>query len=132
LRKNRDLLKKVLSAEPIPVVVTVTSPPDMTDPHLMTRQSSDGTPRLAVFGTTSVVSNYFTSEKRSSQEYELVANTFDWLREKPQSIGIESKNRDMFTLDRSVNTVRLVLLPPALMLLAIVALGTSIWLIRRQ
>jgi hypothetical protein len=132
LRKNKERLVRTISSEPIPVVVTVTSPPDMTDPHMMTRQSSDGTPRLAVFGTTSVASNYFTSEKRPSMEYELVANTFDWLREKPQSIGIESKNRDMFMLDRSVNTVRLVLLPPALMLLAIVALGTSIWLIRRQ
>jgi hypothetical protein len=132
LRKNRELLKKTLAQESIPVVVTVTSPPDMSDPHMMNRQSSDGTPRLAVFGTSSVASNYFTSEKRPSYEYELVANTFDWLREKPQSIGIESKNRDMFTLDHSVNTLRLVLLPPALMLLAIIALGTSIWLIRRQ
>jgi hypothetical protein len=132
LRKNRELLKKTISQEPIPVVVTVTSPPDISDPHMVTRQSSDGTPRLAVFGTSSVASNYFASEKRPSMEYELVANTFDWLREKPQSIGIESKNRDMFTLDHSVNTLRLVLLPPALMLLAIMALGTSIWLIRRQ
>jgi gliding motility-associatede transport system auxiliary component len=132
LRKNRDLLGKTLASEPIPVVVTVTSPPDMTDPHLMSRQSSDGTPRLAVFGTSSFASNFFTSEKRQSMEYELVANMFDWVRQKPQSIGIESKNREMFTLDRSVNTLRLVLLPPALMLLAIVALGTSIWLIRRQ
>ena len=132
LKKDHDLFKKKASAEPIPVVVTVTSPPDMSDPHMMTRQSSDGTPRLAVFGTSSVASNFFTSEKRPSLEYELVANTFDWLREKPQSIGIESKNREMFTLDHSVNTLRLALLPPALMLLAIVALGTSIWLIRRQ
>jgi hypothetical protein len=132
LFKNADLRDKKLSQDHISVAAVAVSPPDMSDPHMLSRQSSEGTPRIAVFGTSSIASNYFTSERRSSMEYELVANTFDWLREKPQSIGIEPKNRDLFTLSSTISTARLVFLPALLMLLAIVALGTSIWLIRRQ
>jgi hypothetical protein len=133
LLKNQSELAKRVSEEAIPVACVVTSPQESTDPHsMMMPNPGEGTPRLAVFGSAALASNYFTSERRGQLHYELIANTLDWLRERPQSIGIEPKKRDFFVLDPSVNVNRMRFLPAGLMLLAIIGLGTSVWLVRRQ
>jgi hypothetical protein len=81
-----------------------------------------------------MASNRATSERRGNDTYyEIIANTLDWLREKPSNIGIEPKTRNVFTIDRENTSLsRMILLPAALMLLGILGLGTGVWIVRRQ
>jgi hypothetical protein len=130
---DEKVLDKKLSKEDIPVAVIVTEPSTSNDPHAFMRPPAEkSTPRLAVFGDASVACNMFTSERRSSVAYEIVANTLDWLRERPQSIGVEPKTRNFFVLEPTTNRTRMILLPAALMLLAIAGLGAGVWLVRRR
>jgi hypothetical protein len=98
------------------------------------RPQTGQAPRLAVFGSATMACNRQTSENRGNPlEWEIIANTLDWLREKPNNIGIEPKTRNVFTLDTTnINLNRMVFLPAALMILAILGLGTGVWVVRRQ
>jgi hypothetical protein len=131
-RNEKDLVAK-LSREPLSVAVAVSEPSPTTDPHAFMRPASGQTPRLVVFGDATLASNRFTSERRGDIYYEMIANTLDWLREKPSSIGIEPKTRNMFNLDTTnTNLSRMILLPATLMMLGIIGLGVGVWVVRRQ
>jgi hypothetical protein len=133
LRANDAEIDKKVSRQPVPVAVVVTDPSASTDPHAFMRPPTEGAPRMAVFGDATFASNRFTNEDGPAIYYELIANTIDWLREKPHNIGIEPKNRNIFTLDtNTVDKARMILLPSALLFLAILGLGTGVWLVRRQ
>jgi hypothetical protein len=131
LRTNRQELEAKLSERDIPMAVAVTEASAPSDPHAFMRQPVEGTPRLAVFGNAALASNDLV-EKAGGFYYEIVANTLDWLRGRPQSIGIEPKTRNVFTLAPEANTGRMILLPAALMVLTIVGLGAGIWAVRRK
>jgi hypothetical protein len=127
-------LENKLSKQPIPVAVVVSESAPSADPHAFMRPQTGQTPRLAVFGDATLACNRYTSDQRGNTlQYEVIANTMDWLREKPSNIGIEPKTRNMFTLD-TVNTdlYRMIFLPAALMFLGILGLGTGVWIVRRQ
>jgi hypothetical protein len=133
LRRDRSALESKLSPRSVPVAVVVTEPaaPNM-DPHAFMQPQPEGAARLAVFGNASMASNWSTAEGTGDYHYELIANTLDWLRGKPNSIGIEPKNRNLFTLDPETPLRRMYLLPWSLMILTVIGLGTGVWIIRRQ
>jgi hypothetical protein len=135
LLKNEKDREAKLSTEPISLAVAVTETSANADPHAFMRpQAGQQTPRLVVFGNSTMASNRATSERRGNDTYyEIIANTLDWLREKPSNIGIEPKTRNVFTIDReNTSLTRMILLPAALMLLGILGLGTGVWIVRRQ
>jgi hypothetical protein len=55
-----------------------------------------------------------------------------WLRERPNSIGLDPKDRDRYRLEPTTNIARLMFLPSGLMLLGIVGFGVGVWVIRRR
>jgi hypothetical protein len=134
LQKNAKDLEVKLSRQPISVAVAVSESAASADPHAFMRPQAVQTPRLVVFGDATIACNRFASDRRGNTlQYEVVANTLDWLREKPSNIGIEAKTRNVFTIDRENTSLsRMILLPAALMLLGILGLGTGVWIVRRQ
>jgi ABC-type uncharacterized transport system len=134
LQKNPRDLKAKLSEQSIPVAVAVSESAASADPHAFMRPQAGQTPRLVVFGDATLACNRFTTDRRgNSLPYDVIANTMDWLREKPSNIGIEPKSRNMFTIDTAnTNLYRMIFLPAALMLLGILGLGTGVWIVRRQ
>jgi hypothetical protein len=128
---SRDEQEKKLSVQPISIAVTVTEPKPSADPHAF-MEPTPPTPRLAVFGDSTVASNWSMRERGGGISYEVVANTLDWLRERPGSIGIEPKNRNLFVLEGGTNDTRMVMLPSALMFLGIIGLGAGVWVVRRK
>jgi hypothetical protein len=127
-------LENKLSKQPIPVAVVVSESAASADPHAFMRPQAGQTPRLAIFGDATLACNKFTSDRRGNTlQYEVIANTMDWLREKPSNIGIEPKTRNVFSIDTANTSLsRMILLPAALMLLGILGLGTGVWIVRRQ
>ena len=64
----------------------------------------------------------------------VVFDVFDWLRERPSSIGIEPRTYKMFALkpDAPTRAGRMLYLPLLMALVSIIGLGTGIWVIRRK
>jgi hypothetical protein len=56
----------------------------------------------------------------------------EWLAERPANIGIKPKESSSFVLGSNVNYRGMILLPVALMILAIVGVGSGIWVVRRR
>lgn len=131
LRRDREALVARLSQRDIPIGVAVTEPASSADPHAFMRPPAEGTPRLIVYGQAAMASNEFI-EKGRGFYYEIIANSLDWLRGRPQSIGIEPKARSVFTLEPDANVGRIVLLPTGLMILGVIGLGAGVWAVRRQ
>jgi hypothetical protein len=132
LRKDRKELEAKLSETDIPVGVAVSEATANPDPHSFMRPPEPGKPRMVVYGDATMACNQFMNERTGNTNYELIANTLDWLRERPQNLGIEPKNRNVFTLSPDTSVARMILLPGALMFLGIIGLGVGVWAVRRQ
>jgi hypothetical protein len=128
---RRDALNDKVSHEPLPVAVAVSETlPGGTGPHSVAQ--AEEKPRLIVFGNTGVVSNYVMSEAAIGLYYDLFASAIAWEREKPSNIGIEPKQRDYYTLPSDANVSRMHWMPAILMIVAIIGLGTGVWVVRRR
>jgi hypothetical protein len=129
-QKDPKELQDKLARTPIPmaVVVNESAPPDPTDPHAMMRPR-EGKPRLVVFGDASLASNPYVSQ---GPYFDLVASCVDWLRNRPNSIGIAPKERNFFALGPNVSSTRMIVLPGLIAALAIIGLGTGVWIVRRR
>jgi hypothetical protein len=128
--RSREEQEKKLSVG-TSIAVTVSEPKASADPHAF-MEPTQPTPRLVVFGNSTVASNWSMPERGGQISYEVVANTLDWLRDRPGSIGIEPKNRNLFVLEGGANVGRMIMLPSALMFLGIIGLGAGVWVVRRK
>jgi hypothetical protein len=132
--QDMPALRKRIAREDMPVAVVVSEPqaqPPSFDPHAGMRPQ-DQKPRLAVFGDASIACNALINANRG--EYELFASTLAWLRERPESIGLEPKQRNTYSLTGvpEEEIGRMWRLPSLLLLLTIVGLGTGVWIVRRR
>jgi hypothetical protein len=94
-----------------------------------------GTPRAAVFGCGDMVADAHTRTSRGTPHpnVQLVGATVDWLRERPAiAPGVVSKGVPTYTMNPTADGTRLVILPIALVLLAVAGLGVGVWVIRRK
>jgi hypothetical protein len=132
--------KKGITRVPIPVAVAVTDAgvPDPSDPHAAFKPPPPGTPRLLAFGNAAFVSDA-ALQGRPGQErgagypnYDVFESSLSWLRERPQSIGLDPKDRKLYQMDKDTYLVRMYLLPVAVMGIVIVGLGTGVWVVRRR
>jgi hypothetical protein len=134
LQRDREALLRTISRQPLSVAVAVTETKGF-DPHAFMRrpEASGEPPRLVVFGDANLVTNRMLAASRGQTGlFEVVVSCMDWLRGRPQSIGIEPKKRDLFTFNPGTETVRMALLPGILMLFGVVGLGAGVWLVRRR
>jgi hypothetical protein len=131
---RRGELDKRFSNDHIPMAVAVTE--SIQDPaggpHAF--MQSEEKPRLIVFGNAGLVCNLLVDKGFRSPfpYYDLFASCVAWLREKPSNIGIEPKKRDYYALAPDANVSRMVLLPTLLMVVAVIGLGTGVWVVRRR
>jgi hypothetical protein len=101
--------------------------PPMMNPHMPQPPS---TPRLLVFGNAQFVSDAVLS--RSGANYDVLASSVAWLRERPSSIGLAPKEHKEYQMEATTSLARLVLLPFGLMSITIIGLGFGIWVVRRR
>jgi hypothetical protein len=135
MRQDRELLLRKISRRALPVAVAVTETKPSNPHGFMQPQSADSEskPRLVVFGDASIVTNrYMAVGRGQTGVFEVIASCMDWLRERPQSIGIDPKKRDFYALNPEAETLRMVLLPGVLMMFGVVGLGAGIWVVRRR
>lgn len=128
-------LSERATERPIPLAVISADPVfDPADPHRGMMGPSSQKPRLIVFGSSSLIHNRFIEETTPipNNNFDLISSTFDWLRERSTGLGIQPKTHAVFTISPGLGLGRLVALPAVIMLLAIAALGTGVWLIRRR
>jgi hypothetical protein len=138
LRQDEDLAIKTLSDKPITVGVAVSdssSPPGMPRDAAHAGQLKD-TPRMVVFGTASWITDDSLASGRASSQIDLFENCLLWLREK-SGIGLSNqitgKKRQEYEPNIPPQEAgRLTYLPLGLMLLAVIGLGTGVWVVRRR
>jgi hypothetical protein len=135
--EGRRILQQKINEGPVPVAVAVSepkeAPPSPGDPHAFMR-NRDQEPRLVVFGAANWVANQAMSERSNSGNYELLASTLSWLRERPD-IGKQAdpKERKVFVMSASEEVLGNIWWLPALVILVgIISLGGGIWIVRRR
>jgi hypothetical protein len=143
IRNHRDDLKQRLQLS-VPVAVAVSDPgaPDMADPHaFMRQQRGEGTPRMIVIGSTGFASDAAIAARGRGADaqqgggslyYDLFSSALAWLREKPSSIGITHKDREVYKIQNSAEPGSMLLKPFLLMLFGVVGLGLGVWVVRRR
>jgi hypothetical protein len=115
--RQRDLLDQRRAAEPIPVGVAVSD--------------REQKPRMVVVGDYSFASNT-AANSRVSPYYDFLTSSMEWLAQRPANIGIKPKESGSFALGANVSWFRLIWLPVGLTVLAVVGIGTGIWVVRRR
>jgi hypothetical protein len=127
---TRESLNKILEKRgrmPPTVGVTV-SEAGGTPEHFQSR------PRMVVIGTADFLSDDTLSResKLSDLNYTLFSGCLSWLREKPNSIGVASRQPKFYQPSNDTNYSRMVWLPTGLMVFCIVGLGLGVWVVRRR
>jgi hypothetical protein len=131
---ERRLLEK-MGTKPLSVAVTMSEgkpamPPMPGHPPV----GGESQPRMVVFGSASWVGNESVGGGGGRKYVNLFASSLYWLRERP-NLGEASsgKTKEEYSLPTQPDGGwRLVLLPVALSLLAVVMLGSGIWVVRRR
>jgi hypothetical protein len=133
VRKDAKLRDEKTVKKPLPVAVAVSEggmPPIPGHPPV----GQQAEPRLIVFGDAGWLSNQLFSQNAGA-DLDLFSSCVSWLRGK-STVGTSAagrdKERDVFRLKRTDSGWRLVLLPIGLMLLAVVVLGSGVWVVRRR
>jgi hypothetical protein len=95
------------------------------------------TPRLLVFGNAAFVSDaslkdHFGFGTGGHPNYDIFESSLAWVRERPQSIGLASKERKIYQIEPNTNFTRMFFLPLGLMTVAILGLGLGVWVVRRR
>jgi hypothetical protein len=91
----------------------------------------DAQPRMVVFGTPSLVSNY-RMQPEGTRLFQLVAGSLDWLRGRQTFSGIAPRTRPVVTLDGPNPYGSLPWQPLFVMLMGVLALGGGVWIVRRR
>jgi hypothetical protein len=134
MKNEQEMQQKLNNPQPAPVMVAVgeSQPPAGNDPHAFMRPPEQK-PRAVVIGSASFACNRYMNESSPLPYYDLFASALSWLRERPNSIGLEPKKRNIFALNlRDDQLARMRWLPVTFMLIGIMGLGTGVWLIRRR
>jgi hypothetical protein len=135
MRENLRVLKERMGTTPLSIAVTVAEgkpamPPMPGHPPV----GGESQPRMVVFGCASWVGSEAVSAAGGRKNVDLFASSLYWLRERP-NLGEASsgKTKEEYSLPPQPDGGwRLVLLPGALLLLAVVMLGSGIWVVRRR
>jgi hypothetical protein len=132
LLKNQDLLEKKLSRVSLPVAVAVTEGGPTMMPPGHPNVGSESEPRLIVVGDASWITNRILNA-RSPYHLDLFTSCVSWLRGKTTSVGTSATgvDRQSFHL-KTESSWRLVLLPIGLMVVAVLVLGSGVWVVRRR
>ncbi len=89
--------------------------------------------RAIVFGCGEIfIDNPGRGGSDSSFPAEMFANSVDWLRDRPAVANIANKTYGRYNVKPDVGFVRGTLLPVGLVLFAVLALGTGVWVTRRK
>jgi hypothetical protein len=135
LRADRAKWREKLSPGPLTVASAVsegkTPAPPFPGHEAM---GKEGQPRLVAFGCVSWLSDQSLAARNGSGNVDLFTSCLSWLREKPDlGEGAEGKIRKEFRLTVPAGGgFRLMVLPAILVLLAVCALGSGIWVVRRR
>jgi len=134
--ENQEKIAQIVSNRVLPVAVAVseTPPVDAMNPHARLGSKGSPKPRLVVVGNAAFASDQSLGgpQGASSPFFDLLTSCLAWLRERPNSIGLDPKDRDRYRLEPTTNIARLMFLPSGLMLLGIVGFGVGVWVIRRR
>jgi hypothetical protein len=132
------------SDEPICVAVAAsdTGPaPGMPNDPIHSRAGGESHPRLVVVGNADWISNQGLVSgggRDANMKYSLFTSCLSWLRQEPDigagSVNLdEDKVRPRFTLSLSPDVIyNMRLLPLGHMILAVIAAGCGVWLVRRR
>lgn len=123
--------EKLGRPQSVGVAITERSQP-MQPPSFHGGPEQEGTPRLVVIGNAKFAANPLMREDRNNPAYSLVAGILAWLRERPESIGLEPKKVENYKLKPETELNQLILAPALLMFVGIVGLGVAVWTARRR
>jgi hypothetical protein len=134
---NKRNSKQWASALPAAVAVSEAGMPDPRDPHAGIMPPKAGTPRLIAFGNAAFLSD--ANMRRGIRGgtpgypyYDILESSLAWLRERPQSIGLDPKDRKIYQMDEATQISRMILLPLVMMVVAVIGLGLGVWVVRRR
>jgi len=128
-KKNIAEFRKVVKQTFVPVAFAVSEEGPAAGPH--TRNT---VPRMVVFGDATWASN-FGIERLRKDHADLFVSCVNWLRDKPTVVKLaDPKERKEYTLNLSSEAEfwNLALIPGALLVLATIALGLGVWVVRRR
>lgn len=129
--QSRDFSR--LSEAPLPVAVTVTEVPPPAHPPTGERPTPK--PKMIVVGDATFVTNRFLgAQQGASSMFDLFAGMVEWLRDKPQNIGVEPRTFQSFEMNPDVadRATWLLWLPLLAAIVTIAGLGASVWVARRR
>ena len=91
-------------------------------------------PRMVVIGSDAMIDDVFLKQPSMQPDElkRLFGKLADWLRERPESMKIESRALGTFSLPKETNEFGMVWLPILLLLLATSGLGFGVWYARRR
>lgn len=90
-------------------------------------------PRLLVIGTDAFVGDDALRQSRAPHVYiAMTGAMLDYVRERPRGMNIEPKALGTFALKKDSDSVSVLFLPIALVVLGITALGAGVWVARRK
>jgi len=131
LRRDKTEAEQRIKGEMMPVLLAVTESPANPDPHSMRQPSEGRTPRLVVFGCSSIATDPYMRDS-SGPNFELIRGSIDWTREHYTNIGVEPKSYRFFRLPVLTSFWNLFYLPVAALLLTVAGLGLIVWNVRRS
>ena len=136
--KDPDELDRKMRTPPISVAVTVrdqakdSSMPD-DSVHQRARQSTQGSARMVVFGSSTLVSNTAVDGGREDY-FNFFTSSLAWLRDRSDIMTeIEPKSRKAYRMNLKPEARDLMFyLPAVILLLAVIGCGIGVWFVRRQ
>lgn len=135
LQKSNDLMKKDFQLTMFAVTVRERgAQPPQTNPMAPPPPGKPGPPRMVVYGDATMITD---PEVASTADFgaNLVLNNLAWVRGKPEldSGEVPPKERKSYRLSVSNDALfRIRFLPPMWLLLAIIAIGTGVAILRRR
>jgi hypothetical protein len=136
-RNEAELQKKIRARRPLTIgaaVVDTGLDPHAGMPGAPPPPSTGAKPRMFVVGNASMANNQNMDERSGRLYFDLLGSTIEWLRDRPQNIGIEPKKRSAFVLTTKSDGewYRMIFLPPVLVIGCVVGLATGVWVVRRR
>ncbi len=132
IQRDPSNVEKMLNRSPLALAVSEggSAAPPIQGHEFMAKE---GQPRLVVFGDASWISNGLLL-RPSPNNYNLFASCLSWLARRPDlGTQVPTAEHDIYELKAPQDTkLRLLLLPGFLMMLAVLALGVGVWVVRRR
>ena len=130
IHNGREEFQKRVRKDAMPVAVAVTE--SAGNPHSAGDQAPTPSPRMIVFGSSSIVGNVAQSPRAGALGFDLVKASIDWCRERDAAIGVQPKSHQYFSLPAKTSNWMLFYLPWLAMTLAIGGFGLIVWTVRRR